>query len=174
MMTEPHKNHLPGSLKLIGGTPAFRGVLCDMIETTQMFGGFEWHDIEALSGYMQAYEASSGTALFHEGETGHYMCLIIEGKVEIHKEDSHEKEKTVAAIGAGKTLGEMAIVDGEPRSATAIVAETTTLAILTKDNFHRLVSEKPALAAKILLKIARLLSQRLRQTSGMLVDYLEA
>lgn len=170
-MTEPQNQ--PSSLKLIGVGQAFREEFCDMIGTTQMFSDFEWRDIETLSGYMQAYEASDGTALFHEGDNGHYMCLVFKGRVDIYKEDHHDKEKIVAIVGAGKTLGEMAIIDGEPRSATAIVSEPTTLALLTKDNFLRIANEKPPLAAKILLKIARLLSQRLRRTSGLLVDYLE-
>lgn len=172
-MTESHDNGALGSLKLMGSGQAFRDELCAMIETTQMFRDFEWHDIETLSGYMQAYEAGKGTTLFHEGENGTYLYLVIKGKVDIFKEDHHNKEKIFASIGSGKTLGEMAIIDGEPRSATAIVAEPTTLAILTKTNFLRIVSEKPSLATKILLKVARLLSQRLRHTSGQLVDYLE-
>ncbi len=173
-MTPPQHNDTLDSLKLIGTGKAFQDELCSMIETTQMFRDFEWHDIEALSGYMQAYEAGDDTTLFHEGEKGTYMCLIIKGKVDIYKEDHNDRKKIVATIGSGKTLGEMAIIDGEPRSATAIVAEPTTLTILTETNFLRIVSEKPALATKILLKVARLLSQRLRQTSGQLVDYLES
>ncbi|MDP1997148.1 MAG: hypothetical protein Q8J90_08100, partial [Gallionella sp.] len=63
--------------------------------------------------------------------------------------------------------------DGEPRSATAVVIETSTLAVLTQENFLLIMRDKPALSAKLLLKIAQLLSQRLRLTSGILVDYLE-
>ncbi|MCE5182249.1 MAG: cyclic nucleotide-binding domain-containing protein [Betaproteobacteria bacterium] len=163
----------PSSLKLIGIGKTFKEEFCDMIGATQMFSDFDWRDIETLSGYMQAYEASDGAALFREGDNGHYMCLIFKGRVDIYKEDHHDKKKIVAIVGAGKTLGEMAIIDGESRSATAIVSEPTTLAILTKENFLRITNEKPPLAAKILLKIARLLSQRLRRTSGLLVDYLE-
>lgn len=172
-MTSPPNNDLSDSLKLMGSGKAFQDELIGMIETTQMFRDFEWRDIEALSGYMQAYEASGGTTLFREGDKGTYMCLIIKGKVDVYKEDHNNNRKVVAVIGSGKTLGEMAIIDGEPRSATAIVAEPAALTILTETNFLRIVSERPALAAKILLKVARLLSQRLRQTSGQLVDYLE-
>lgn len=171
-MTSPQNNDMLDSLKLLGTGKAFQDELCSMIATTQMFRDFEWHDIEALSGYMQAYEASSGSTLFREGEKGTYLCLIIKGKVDIYKADHNDRKKIVATIGSGKTLGEMAIIDGEPRSATAIVAEPTTLTILTEASFLRIVSEKPTLATKILLKMARLLSQRLRQTSGRLVDYL--
>lgn len=172
-MNEAHKHDAPAALQLIGAGQSFHGELCSMVESTQMFRDFDWHDIQALAGYMQAYQADQGAMLFEEGESGNYLCLIIAGKVEVHKADHHAQRKVVATIGPGKTLGEMAIVDGEPRSAGAVAAEPTTLAILTKTNFHRITAEKPALATKILLKVSRLLSQRLRQTSGILVDYLE-
>ena len=172
-MSSPQKNDILDSLKLLGTGKAFQDELCSMISTTQMFRDFEWHDIEALSGYMQAYEASAGTTLFREDEKGTYLCLIINGKVDIYKKDHNSVQKIVSTISSGKTLGEMAIIDGERRSATAIVNEPTTLAILTENNFLRIVTEKPALATNILLKISRLLSQRLRQTSGKLVDYLD-
>lgn len=161
------------ALRLISTGKAFKGKLCDMVETTQMFGFFDWHHIEDLCDYLEAYEADEGVTLFREGEQGNYMCLIIEGSVDILKEDSNETNKTVSIVGRGKTLGEMSIIDGQPRSATAVVSEPTTLAILTKENFQRLIKEKPALAAQIMLRIASLLSQRLRVTSGVLVDYLD-
>ncbi|MBY0578733.1 MAG: cyclic nucleotide-binding domain-containing protein [Burkholderiales bacterium] len=161
------------SLRLISAGQAFKDELCGMVESTQMFGDFEWHHIEDLCDYLEAYEADQGVTLFREGEQGNYMCLIIEGSVDILKEDSHETRKTVSMVGHGKTLGEMAIVDGQPRSATAVIAKPTTLAILTKANFQRIMKDKPALATQILLKIASLLSQRLRFTSGVLVDYLD-
>ena len=52
--------------------------------------------------------------------------------------------------------------------------EPSILAVLTQENFLQIMREKPALSAKLLLKIAQLLSQRLRLTSGILVDYLES
>lgn len=172
-MTPTQTDDTFDSLKLLGAGRSFQEELCNMISTTQMFRDLEWHDIEILSGYMQAYEASAGTTLFREDEKGSYMCLIVKGKVDICKKDNNDVKKIVSTISSGKTLGEMAIIDGERRSATAIVIEPTTLAILTETNFLRIVAEKPALATQILLKIARLLSQRLRQTSGKLVDYLD-
>jgi len=144
-----------------------------MIDSTQMFRDLDWRDIQTLAGYMQVYRAEQGATLFEEGDSGDYLCLIIKGKVDVAKADQHRHRKIVATIRPGKTLGEMAIFDGEPRSAGAVAAEPTTLALLTKADFYRITSEKPALANKILLRLARLLSQRLRQTSGILVDYLE-
>ena len=160
------------AFQLLGSGTAYRDELCTLISGTQLFRDFDWTDIETLANYMQAYSIPKDTTLFNEGDNGTYMCLIIEGMITIYKQDQNNQEKLVANISNGKTLGEMAIIDGEPRSATAIAAEHTTIAMLTKNNFQLIMSEKPGLSTKILLKISRLLSQRLRQTSGQLVDYL--
>lgn len=160
-------------LELLGAGTHFHDEFCGMLESSQMFNDLEWSEIEALSNYMKGYRVREGATLFREGENGNYMCLVIDGRVDVHKENRDFEDKIVTSIDSGKTLGEMAMVDGEPRSATAIAATETTLAILTRDSFNRLIKEKPALGVKILMKISRLLSQRLRRTCGILVDYLE-
>jgi len=144
-----------------------------MLEKAQMFKDLEWALIEALSGYVQIYRAHPGAVLFREGDKGDFMCIVLEGKLEVHKEDNRRIDKTVSTVFPGRSLGEMTIVDGEPRSATAVAVVQSTLAVLTQENFMLIMRDKPALSAKLLFKIAQLLSQRLRLTSGILVDYLE-
>ena len=144
-----------------------------MLENAQMFKDLEWAQIEALSCYIQIYRAPPGAVLFREGDKGDFMCVVLEGKLEIHKEDNRRVDKTVTTVFPGRCLGEMTIVDGEPRSATAVAVAQSTLAVLTQENFSLIMRDKPALSAKLLFKIAQLLSQRLRLTSGVLVDYLE-
>lgn len=145
-----------------------------MLEKAQMFKDLEWALIEALSGYVQIYRAPPGAVLFREGDKGDFMCVVLEGKLEVHKEDNRRIDKTVSTVFPGRSLGEMTIVDGEPRSATAVAVVQSTLAVLTQENFMLIMRDKPALSAKLLFKIAQLLSQRLRLTSGILVDYLES
>ena len=152
---------------------AFSERIAGMLENSQMFKGFEWSQIETLSGYISLYRATPGAVLFREGDKGDFMCILLEGKLEIHKENIRHKDKTISTVLPGRSLGEMTIVDGEPRSATAVVVAPSVLAVLTQENFLILMREKPALSAKLLLKIAQFLSQRLRLTSGILVDYLE-
>lgn len=168
------KNFAPSDrLELLGAGSAYHEEFYGLLESSRIFNDLEWQEIETLTNYMQAYHADRNVTLFHEGDSGDYMCLILDGQVDILKEASDAEERIVSSVDRGKTLGEMSMVDGEPRSATAITATPTTLAILTRSNFNRLTQEKPGLAVKILLKVARLLSQRLRRTSGILVDYLE-
>lgn len=145
-----------------------------LLENAQMFKDLEWPQIQALSNYVQVYRAAPGAVLFREGDRGDFMCVVLEGKLEIHKEDNRQVDKTVTTILPGRSLGEMTIVDGEPRSATVVVVAPSILAVLTQENFLQIMRDKPALSAKLLLKIAQLLSQRLRLTSGILVDYLES
>lgn len=144
-----------------------------MLDGAQMFKDFEWTQIEALSGYIQLYRAAPDSVLFGEGDHGNFMCIVLKGRLEVHKQNAQHDDKTVATVYAGRSLGEMALVDSEPRSATAVVKEPSVLAVLTQENFMAITREKPALAVKLLLKISQLISQRLRLTSGILVDYLE-
>ena len=145
-----------------------------MLENVQMFKDLEWAQIKALSEYMQIYRAPPKAVLFREGDQGDFMCVLLEGKLDVHKEDNQHVDKTVTTILPGRSLGEMTIVDGEPRSATAVAVVTSVLAVLTQENFMQIMRDKPALSAKLLFKIAQLISQRLRLTSGILVDYLES
>ena len=160
------------SMELIGEGESFKHELCDMIESAQMFGDFPRSDTEIVAGYARAYSVKNGTTIFNEGGKGSFMCLVVDGRVDVYKESDGES-KRLTAIRPGKTMGEMALLDELPHSATTIAVEDTTLVLITKFHFDRLNEEHPALGNRILRKIAKLLSLRLRQTTGILSDYLE-
>jgi CRP/FNR family cyclic AMP-dependent transcriptional regulator len=76
-------------------------------------------------------------------------------------------------VEAGKTLGEMSMIDGEPRFATCIATERTVLAVLDREHLARIIVEQPMLGAKILMELVLMLSQRLRSTSGRLLQLMD-
>mgnify|MGYP001823523608 CR=1 FL=1 len=160
------------SMELIGEGETFKHELCDMIESAQMFSDFPRSDTEIVAGYARAYSVKNGTTIFNEGGKGSFMCLVVDGRVDVYKESDGER-KRLTAIRPGKTMGERALLDELPHSATTIAVEDTTLVLITKFHFDRLNEEHPALGNRILRKIAKLLSLRLRQTTGILSDYLE-
>lgn len=174
MSAPNHSQSGIASLELLGAGEGYRDKIAALLERGYLFRELEWPQIQALAGYMGLYRAEPGATIFREGDKGEYLCVLTEGQLEMCKEDSQGVMKVVAVMNPGKTMGEMAMVDGEPRSATAIVKEAAMLVVLTRENFLLLSHEKPALAVKILLIIARMLSQRLRHTSGELVDHLES
>jgi len=160
------------NLVLIGEGSAFQEKLCAMVEVAQMFQDFSHHEVQTLCGYARAYEVEQGNAVFREGDKGTFMCILLDGRIDIFKEGDQKELKKISTIRPGKSMGEMSIIDDMPYSATAIAAEKVTLVLITKMNFDRLLDEQPLLGIKIFKQIARLISLRLRQTTGILLDYL--
>lgn len=171
MPPAPQNPSLSG-LQSIGSGSLHKARIGPMLDGTPMFGDLEWAEIEAFVDYVKVYRAQAGTVIFREGDKGGSLAVVLEGRVDVFKIGSDGTPKNLSSIGPGRSFGEMAIVDGEPRSATAMAAVPTMLLVLTRPDFERLVDEQPKLAAKFTLKLARLLSQRLRQVSGALVEHL--
>ena len=159
-------------LALIGDGEGFQETLCGMIERVPMFSELSRADVQSLAGYVRAYEAKKGALIFKEGTKGMFMCVVISGRVDILKEGQEREQKKVAVVRPGKSMGEMSLLDELPYSATATAQEDTQLLLLTRMNFMRLSEERPLLCNVVLRQIARLMSLRLRQTTGVLLDYL--
>jgi CRP/FNR family cyclic AMP-dependent transcriptional regulator len=159
-------------LELLGDGEGFHDRLCSMIVEAPMFSDLTHTDVEAMSHYVRAYRIEKGKTLFKEGDKGTFMCIVLEGRIDILKENMAREQKKVATVRAGKSLGEMSLLDELPYSASAVVREDATLLMLTKMNFQKLMNEQPALGNLLLRQIARLMSLRLRQTTGILLDYL--
>lgn len=163
-----------GNMEQLGAGSKYRDKLCTMLEGIQMFDDFTRQEVEVLANYMQAYEAAAGTQVFREGNREGYMCFVVTGKLDIIKDTGGSGPAKITVVRSGKTIGEMSVIDGLPHSATAMVSEQATLVMMTKNNFERVCVDHPAIALKMLIKIAKLMSLRLRQTSGVLVNYLHS
>lgn len=95
----------------------------------------------------------SGT-IFEEGDQADVMFVILEGDVEIVAND-----KPVSSLGSGQIIGEMALIDGQPRSARAVAKTDCRLAIVDEKQFLFMIQETPYFA----LHVMRVLSDRLRK-----------
>ncbi|MDH5323981.1 MAG: cyclic nucleotide-binding domain-containing protein [Gammaproteobacteria bacterium] len=160
------------NLELLGQGSAFCDELCSMLEQMPMFRDLTRPEVEILSGYVQAFEAESGKTLFLEGEKGGFMCFLVSGKIDVIKESHLRERKTITTVRPGQTIGEMSLLDDMPFSATACAVEKTTVILITRRNFESFTEDHPALAIKMIRKVARLISLRLRQTTGILADYI--
>lgn len=141
-----------------------------LLEGTSWANELDSRMLGIMAKYMRVMYADKEVRLFSEGDRDHFLTIVVDGKVDILKEDGHGKPHVVVTLNRGKTFGELSLLDGGPRSSTAIATENSTLLILDEDAFDDLEDAQPALAARILRVLARLLSQRLRMTSGRLVD----
>lgn len=109
----------------------------------------------------------NGTVIFKQGEFEMKMYNIISGKVAIYTGYGTENEKLLAEMVPGQFFGEMGVVDGMPRSATAVAAEDTQVEVIEQSEFMQYLDENHDKA----IAIIKTLSSRLR---GLTLDYMEA
>ena len=166
-------NWLLKTLEHVGEGSVLVQQLYELIGHSRFFSDFTRNDIQLLARSMEVYRAQPGQTIIREGDVDDYMIFIITGRVEIVKKDRNATLQPMTSVGPGATLGEMSMIDGEPRFATCSAVEPVTFAVLTRDAMVRIILEEPSLGAKILIKLVTLLSARLRQTSSNLLHHLE-
>lgn len=164
---------IPGTFELLGSGPAYKAKVCRMLEKTRLFSELSPAEAETLGQHMDAYRAPVGTTLFAEGARAGFMCVIVEGRLDIFKDSGKGKSRKIAEVGSGSSVGEMALLDGHPRSATAIAVEPLLILTLRREELDRLTADHARVAAVVMMRFAQVISQRLRKASGMLADYLE-
>jgi CRP/FNR family cyclic AMP-dependent transcriptional regulator len=160
-------------LQNLGSASAMVDVLLGSLGHSKFFEDFTRENIIMLSQFMQVYRAEPGQIIIKEGDTDDYMLFVIEGLINIVKTDANGDRRSMTYVGPGATLGEMSMIDGEPRFATCIAIDATVISVFSRDSMVRIIMEEPALGSKILIKLVTLLSQRLRETSSSLLHYLE-
>jgi len=145
--------------------------IAEMIDSTTWGREFSWEEITEFACYMEVMKRGKGRTIFSEGETNNYLALVVEGIVTVYKGATTDPDHRLTVVNKGKTFGEMSLLDSQPRSATVVAATDVKLLLMSEQNFKKLLKENTDLALQLLLKIATLLSQRLRQTSNWLVDF---
>jgi CRP/FNR family cyclic AMP-dependent transcriptional regulator len=137
------------------------------IDTLRHVPLFESLDDEAARKVCQLLESidcKAKTSLFRAGDAGDAMYLIERGKVRICVRTTEGRELTLAELGQGDFFGEMALLDGQRRSADAIVAEDGRLAVLSREHFLSFMRGNPNVALEMLTALAN----RLRRTDELL------
>ena len=99
--------------------------------------------------------------LMHEGERGETMCVVVDGEVRVFVSDENGRELVLHQLGPGAVIGDLALLDGAPRSASVVAAEPTRVLTIARDGLIACVRESPEFA----LAIMRSLTTRLRQAT---------
>ena len=144
-----------------------------LIPKCVLLENFSTAEVRLLAHFMDVYRAEAGIEILREGEGGDFMLMLVEGKVDVQKRDRGNTPQVLATLDAGKTLGEMSMIDGEARFATCVAIEPAVLAVLDRESLARIIVEQPLLGAKILMELVLMLSQRLRATSQRLLGLLD-
>ncbi|QKZ06481.1 MULTISPECIES: cyclic nucleotide-binding domain-containing protein [Pseudomonas] len=142
----------------------------DMLMDCGLFNQLLPADFAAASGYFIITSIAQGEEIFHEGDAGTFMCIIHRGTVTVRKTGADEQPVDVASLRKGRAFGEMAVLDGERRSATCVAASDCQLLNLGKDSLDKMLNDAPKIAAKIIRALAVSMSKRLRMVDGQLLS----
>jgi len=135
-----------------------------------IFSSFNVDDLAVLSRHMSYLHLKQGEHLFLEGDQGTFMGFVVNGILEVQKRADTGENIALARLTKGSSIGEMALIDKSPRSATVIARKPTTMVTLTEKGFDLLAENHPPLGIMVIRKIARLLSLNMRRTSSKLAD----
>lgn len=160
--------HFP-NLTSLGDAGPFVDRMRDILDRIKLFEDFEGEELETMGAYMHCYLAPAGSEIIREGATGDFMLLVIEGSVEIVKLDASGLPTRIGMAGPGKMLGEMSLIDGEPRFSSCVALVDTLFAVLDRESLSRIIADEPRIGVKILMELLMLLNQRLRNASSELV-----
>src|SRR5437879_9045933 len=119
-------------LEYLGHATKVSGQIRALIPKCTLLEHFSLSEVSTLAHFMDVYRAEPAMEVIREGDGGDFMLMLIEGKVEVLKRDRWNTPQLLATVEAGRTLGEMSMIDGEARFATCVAADTTLLAVLDR------------------------------------------
>jgi CRP/FNR family cyclic AMP-dependent transcriptional regulator len=131
----------------------------DTLAKVDLFSTLNKKELQVLARSSQERSYSAGTKLVSQGDSGSALYIIKSGKVKITMSTSSGEDRVVNTVGAGEVIGEMALLDDQPRSATITAIEDVTALVLPVWEFRGVLKEHPDIA----LKLLAVLSRRLRK-----------
>jgi CRP/FNR family transcriptional regulator, cyclic AMP receptor protein len=126
----------------------------EILGRVPLFGGCSARVKARIAQLADEIDVPAGKVLMRQGESGQEFFVIVSGRVRIDRDG-----RSLRMLGAGDFLGEIALVDGKPRTATATVEEPSRLLVVEHRAFHSLMEADPS----IQLEILRTLAERVRK-----------
>ena len=128
----------------------------ELLRNVPLFSDLSAKELMSLSRLMDEIDLKPGTVIIREGNTGGEFFIVLEGTIEVKR-----KGRRLARLGPGDYLGEIALIDHGPRTATAMVETEARLLVLASREFHSMLASDPRIENKIL----RTLAARVRDMS---------
>ena len=131
-----------------------------------LFAALDAEAAAALRASLQETDVPKGDVLFHEGEPGDRMYVVIDGKVKLGQTSTDGRENLLAVLGPGEMFGELSLFDPGPRTSTATALTDAVVLGLGHDQLKPWLAGRPEVAAALLQALAR----RLRRTNEAMAD----
>jgi len=138
----------------------------ELLRRVSLFASLNDEALAGLIGHLRRRSFRHGTMIFHKDQAGDALYIVESGRVRLFVPAGGGEELTVDIAGPGEVFGELALLDGRPRSASAEAVEDTIAHTIDRETFKQVLATTPGLAAALI----ELLSARLRHVT----DYAES
>jgi len=135
-----------------------------LLRQVPIFAGLEAEDLEELASIVEERRLDANIELFREGDSGDAVYLLVNGRVRVFVGGGERPQKTLNELGAGACIGEMAVLDSAPRSATVCALERTRALRVPGDGFKRVMSERPEMSEAIVAELVRRMRQMMSES----------
>ena len=126
----------------------------DWLQKVPLFRGLSKKQLRDISGLATRLNEPAGTVLTKEGKIGHEFIIVIEGEIEVRKGD-----QVIATRGPGDYVGEIALLDQRPRTATVVAKTPVVIEVIGQREFRTLLAEAPELSSDIMSTMAQRLAE---------------
>lgn len=150
---------------MVASTPASRR---ELLRGTTLFAGLGDADADAILAYARLVPYPAGAEIFSKGVAGDSMMAVLKGHVRISAPSAEGKEVIFNIMGPGEVFGEIALLDGDERTADAVAMTDCELLTVDRRSFLPLLERRPDLCIRLLV----LLCERLRRTDEQVEDAL--
>jgi CRP-like cAMP-binding protein len=133
----------------------------ELLRNVPIFSELSDFDVATLSRVATRRRYPKDTVIFFENEEGDFFFMILEGRIKVTILGDDGREIILSVLGAGDFFGEMALLDNEPRSATAIAIEESELLSLHRTDFQNVIADNRAIMSALI----RILTARLRRAN---------
>ena len=137
-----------------------------MLKNISLFSSLKNGELKDLKAVVFKKKFPKNTIIFSEGDSSDSLYIVSSGKVKAVIHDEEGKEIILNLHGEGEYFGEMALIDGEPRSATIMTKEPTELLVISRKDFKRVVTSNPEMAFNLLAGVTRRLRRATQKIEG--------
>ena len=128
--------------------------IVESLSTIPFFAGLDAAALERLAAGMRTRRFRRGEVIFHLGDPGDALFIVVSGDVKISLPSDTGDEAILTTLGPGDMFGELALLDGAPRSATAAALSLTETIVLPRDRFRELIAAEAGVRDALLASVA--------------------